>query len=311
MRNALARYVRKAQYLLRHKYSLSKKISEADIVTIGGGQLIDDYASGHMLFMIDEIAKLCHKHRKRLVINFVGVSQLMKKNHKVIVRVLLTSSTFNVRDERSKDRLLAISSSFSRVTIAPDPVLLVSDMRRSSCSTRTKIGINVMNLNRVTKQEVQNLDTLAVNLSELSRKTGLGLKIINTAYGDDLTIAHRLKLKLERLGSEVSEVNVFGINDVANAYSDVSLMISNRMHSGIISLSYSIPTLIYNWHPKITSLLEGIVGDHFSNMVLQDANADPKEVIEKFGFLEQTDLSSVVELRKGEIKKFMNETFDT
>lgn len=311
IRNVLARHVRKAQYILRHKKTLSKKISEADIVIIGGGQLIDDYASGHMLFMIDEISKLCRKHQKRLVINFVGVSQLMKKNHKVILRVMLSTDAFNVRDERSKDRLLAISRSFSRVTIAPDPVLLVSDMRTSQCRARTKIGINVMNLNRITKQEVQNLDTLAANLSELSRKTGLGLKIINTAYGEDLTIAHRLKLKLKCLGIEVSEINVFGINDVASAYSDISLMISNRMHSGIISLSYSIPTLIYNWHPKVTSLLEGIAGDQFSNMVLQDANANPNEVIEKFNRLKHANLPSIVDIKKYEIKKFVDETFYT
>lgn len=294
LRNTLASQVRILQYYLKWHSLVVKRVKDADIVIIGGGQIIDDYGSGHMFFRIFNLAKLCEKYQKKLFISCVGVSKINAHNYSKLRKIMLISTDFTVRDEASRKRLIDVDPLFEDVKVAPDPVFLAPYLVNFTKKPTRYLGVNVMNLNRVLKKEIQDCKTLAENLSTLARKLELDIKIILTAYGDDLNVANELIQRLRKLDLEPNISPIHGLEDAASVFSDVDFMLSNRMHSAILSLSFGIPTMIYDWHPKITALFVEVFGKSADNFLLKSPNVEWTEVSTKYVELKKMDIEKLL-----------------
>lgn len=253
-RNRLAAFVRWCDYRLNYRNKFISAIKSSELVIIGGGQIIDDTATGHMLFRIMDIIKICHKSHIPVMIAFVGVSKLSCENFSKLKKLAPYLERFCVRDSISLARIKENNINAGVTNFIADPVFNISKWIDLNISDAKYIGVNIMNLNAVLSIEKQDIRISAENLIKIAKELDLKVRLILTSFGQDLDMARDLECHFKSANYPIDIKLVTTPQSVTEAYSGVSIMFSHRMHSSIIAMSYDIPCLAYNWHTKVEGL---------------------------------------------------------
>ena len=288
-----------------HKRKIKNQVKKSDVVFIGGGNLISEVNGSDLFYRILRIAKIAKANNKKLVIYAVGIGPFEFSYNFRLQQLINLSDTFCVRDAKSFD--YCNNSKFKlnkKVKIVLDPAFIVSDIMPKMNIEKKYIGINFMNFERIVKDSSYNKDELIENLISINANYKLPFKIINSSFGEDLSLSIEYKEKLESLGIPCIIFNIKSMDDLPLAYSDLFFFIASRMHSSIFSMSYNIPTLIFSWHPKIEYLEDHLFGKYKCKIILDSENFDSKEVIDKIdNYHKSISLESVIDTEKEKIYK--------
>lgn len=309
LRNFLAGFVRWFDYRLNHRIKFKEAIKSSELVIIGGGQIIDDFATGHMLYRIIDIIKICRIFNVPVVIAFVGVSQLSNKNFNKLESLAPYLERFCVRDSKSLVRLKENNISARETNLVADPVFNISKWVSLNNSKIKYIGVNIMNLNSVLGIKEQNLETCAKNLIDIAKDLHLEVRLILTSFGQDLDMARELEKHFKKANHRIDVKFVTTPDSVSEAFTGVAIMFSHRMHSSIIAMSYGIPCLAYNWHTKVEGL-EKLVNKYSKILKIhQDLNFDSHLFIEKANALLLSKHSNDFDLKniKSDINNYFSE----
>ncbi|MDX6017287.1 polysaccharide pyruvyl transferase family protein [Shewanella indica] len=280
LRNSLAGFVRWCDYILNHRSKFREAIKNSELVIIGGGQIIDDFATGHMLYRIIDIIRICRRFNIPVIISFVGVSQLSKKNFSKLESLAPYLDNFCVRDSKSLARLKDNNIKARETNLVADPVFNISKWVTLNNSETKYIGVNIMNLNSVLGLKHQNLETCAKNLIEIAKELHLEVRLILTSFGQDLDMARELEKHFKHANYRIDIKFVTNPESVAEAYSGVEIMFSHRMHSSIIAMSYGIPCFAYNWHTKVEGLEKLVNKDNKILKIHEDLNFESHLLME-------------------------------
>ena len=168
-----------------------------------------------------------------------------------------------------------------------------------------------MNLSKfIKKSENFSIQQIAMNLSKIAEHYKMSIKIINTSFGEDLTITELLKNEFYKLNNHhlISICNIIDEKDLNNAFCDVKFFLACRMHSSIFSQSYNIPTLVYPWHPKVYHLQKIIYDKELKTSLIENPNFDYCEIINKIELLNNQKLNHSIIVIKQKIKNQFIET---
>jgi len=307
-RNLLAAFIRWVAYKVLHRNRIKRSIKDNDFVIIGGGQIIDDFATGHMFYRIVDIVNICKKLNVPVSVCFVGVSELSPGNFRKLRNMATYLQEFSVRDSESLLKMERNSIQGNSINVIPDPVFTISDWIYLSNVRVEYVGINIMNLNRIMMIEDQDLRVCAKNLKVFSQHLGLKIRLILTSYGDDLDMARELKVQLQGIGVPVDTKLVTTAESVSEAYSGVEIMLSHRMHSSIIAMSFGIPCMIFNWHTKIKGLVQLVERESSLVSMHQDVNFDSETLLKESVLMIERKKQETIELTT--IKAEVNNYFD-
>lgn len=306
-RNRLAALVRWCDYRISHRKKFISAIKSSELVFIGGGQIIDDTATGHMLYRIMDIIKICHKAHVPVMIGFVGVSNLRRKNLSKLKKLAPYLERFCVRDSNSLVRIKENNINAGVTNFIPDPVFNISKWVDLNSSDTKYIGVNIMNLNSVLGFEEQNIRTSAENIIIIAKELHLEVRLILTSFGQDLDMARKFESHFKNFNYPINIKFVTTPESVSEAYSGVEIMFSHRMHSSIIAMSYGIPCLAYNWHTKVEGLAKLVNNKSDILKIHEDLNFESSFILEnaKVMILKKNNN----ELDLGSIKSDIDEYF--
>ena len=204
-----------------------------------------------------------------------------------------------MRDENNKHICNQFKENLNKeIKVVLDPAFIVSDIQIKKNIDVKYIGFNFMNYSKIVNNSNFDVDKIVTNIKIIHEYYKLPIKIINTTYGEDLSIATIIRDKAIRLNIDLINFNIKHVEDLPIAFSDLSFFFASRMHSSIFAMSYNIPTLIYPWHPKVQYLQELLFNKQHKWTLLKSENFNPGEIIEKINNYGKLNLCEVVRRHK-------------
>ncbi len=271
-------------------------IEDCDAVILGGGNLLFEYNGSDLFYRCWKIVDLAKKHNKKVFIYAVGVGPFQFPYKKKLKEIVEFSDCVCVRDKASQLLCNAVVSPqlVSKTRVTFDPAFILSDVHCPSLLSSKYLGVNLMNFRNVVKGSAFDINLVVSNLLALSSSMKLGVKIVNTAYGEDYNMSLILKKRLELAGCSVVRLcNVRRTQDLPEIFSDMAVFLACRMHSSIFALSYLTPVVIFPWQPKIRALYTEIFSEQENNLLAEE-NFTPSDVLRALKVYGNRDLPSLV-----------------
>lgn len=261
-------------------YSVSKRISESkwdniisscDAVIIGGGQLLTDIDFGFPP-KIYEIYKIAKRLKKPLAIYGCGVdgpwsipAQHMYK------KTLEYAKYISVRDAYSREIILKNIGNKSPVEVHPDPGFIAFYAYNESIQkSENIIGFNI--------QPVSHFRAFVPSLKRLSEESYVNfwVRLIQGAYAEgyepliitngdnnDFLQAKSVQSELFNLGIK-SEVlpRATSPSQLIQQLSPIPILVSTRMHAGIIAYSLGSKVFAISWDKKVKNVWSTIASSY-------------------------------------------------
>ena len=285
------------------------EIRNSDAVILGGGNILMESDGNDIFNKCYKICVICKKLNKPFAFYAVGLGPFEFGYQRRLRYILKNSVHFGVRDFGSQSICDEIFKGKSVMNF--DPAILVSDYYPLKQEKHKYIGVNLMNLSKfIQKSENFSIQQIAMNLSKIAEHYKMSIKIINTSFGEDLTITELLKNEFYKLNNHhlISICNIIDEKDLNNAFCDVKFFLACRMHSSIFSQSYNIPTLVYPWHPKVYHLQKIIYDKELKTSLIENPNFDYCEIINKIELLNNQKLNhSIIDIKQ----KIKNQFIET
>lgn len=244
---------------------LEKYVGDADLIVVGGGHLfIDTYLSFPLA--LKKIKDEAKKQNKTLIISFVGArgpwSKLGKKYFKEILEY---ASKITVRDKDSKSFLSSMFPSMENKIVAmSDPALFVKDIINKNevySDNRKSIGLGVMDPYEIKRHTGQywNREQCAnwwKNLSSEFIEKGYKVNIFtNGAATDNAFVEFYLK-NINDSENIYFHSYPTKTSDIYDAIKSNDIIIAQRLHACLPSISIGKPTFGIMWDNKIKSIFE-------------------------------------------------------
>ena len=294
--------IKKIIFLLKHKQLMLDQISECDIVMIGGGNLLMESNGGDLFYRTMKIIELAKYLNKKVIIYAVGLGPFEFPYKNRLISMINSVDQFYVRDENNKQICEEFKNELNKeVGVVLDPAFIVSDIHKGHDCDIKYIGFNFMNYSKVIKDSKFDIEEVVKNIHKLHIEYKLPIKIINTSFGEDLSISRIIKEELNHLNVEVKIYNIKNLEDLPHAFCDLLFFVASRMHSSIFSMSYNVPTLIYPWHPKVKYLQKLLFNNQFELPLLHSENFNSTEISHKIKAFKKLNLPSVVDTHKENI----------
>ena len=255
----------------RDLQNFKNSIASFDFVIFGGGNLImSKMGSDYGL----RIARFSRSTSKPVVLFAVGVGPFLSAKRKILDSVIATSCYFSVRDSNSAIYFDGYRED-SKPFLSIDPAFVISEIYpAANTGYKSFIGVNIIS-NYFSDSELQ---SLAHNIANLAKKKALAVKVVTTAFPADAHEAQKFVDFLTVNSSFSGVVKRFNLNqDLSNlsaCYQDIKYFIGCRMHSIVFALSYGIPSLAFNWDPKVKSMLQRFMGSDFKSDIIINVQAD-------------------------------------
>jgi len=285
---------------IKDQKKIMKQIKASEVVFIGGGNIISEHNGSDLFYRVCQLAKMGSKQNKKIVVYGVGMGPFEFSYKKRLASLINLSHYFSVRDSNSF--LIANSIGYElnkNIAQNIDPGFLISDMQPQIAEEKKFIGLNFMNFGRIVENSEFEVSVVIENLIELHSYYKMPFKIINTSFGEDLSISLNIKEILLAAGIPVSIYNIKNLKEVSFAYSDLKFFIASRMHSSIFAMSYNVPTLIFSWHPKVEFLMDLLFGVNRLNVLLESENFDATEIIFKISnYSKVINLENIINAKK-------------
>lgn len=288
--------LKKILFLIKDKKKIQQQIDAADCVIVGGGNLFSEKNGSDMFHRAYQIIKMAKNSNKKIYVYAVGVGPFQFNYKKRLHTMIEFCNQFYVRDISSK---LICDNSFKKNTekikITIDPAFILSDMYPESIRSDKYIGINFMNFGNIVPNSTFDIDKIISNLKNLYAFYKKPFKIINTSFGEDLSLSLLISKALNDAHIDNHIINIKSMKDIPIAFSDLDFFIASRMHSSIFAMSYNVPTIIYPWHQKIIALNEFLFEDKKEMVLLKSENFDADEILTKIkNYKDSINLAEII-----------------
>jgi polysaccharide pyruvyl transferase CsaB len=256
-----------------------KEISICNLIIMGGGGLFHDYwgldkstilTSRHIgIAFYTSIAMLASIFTKPLMLYSVGVGPLLSEEGKSCVRSIADqASVISVRDQNSKETLLSLGISPSKVVVTADAAFSLknSNVQKNwkSPGEELLLGVALRNWNfdvdpKYWENEVAAaLDAFLEHHPE-GRVEFIPFQDNNEELLDDYGIARRIQSIMHHSAhTKISERTTDILENVSRV-SQCDIVLGMRLHSLIYAISSSIPLVGLVYDPKVKILLSEIL----------------------------------------------------
>jgi polysaccharide pyruvyl transferase WcaK-like protein len=248
---------------------------------------------------------------KQFIILFCGTGPFSFPYKFQLFCISKFSKKIILRDENSKNYF---STKFHhKIQVLPDPAILASKIilseRLNLVFEKKIILINLIDYEKFDRKLSSTLDLqlLVSNLYQIKNIYKCELVLFLTSLSDK---AFYLKVENVFYTEFDYKIRIFESNDLEEIQElmvTCKYAISNRMHAGIIPISFGIPTLIFPWQNKVIGFLSEMFGNNNEDFLVKDINLNASEISRKLEKLEMIDLVDIVKSRQSEL---LNICFD-
>jgi len=240
---------------------IKKSMIDADVVILGGGQLIKN----NIALFCDRIhalnALLVKSNLPYLLIG-VGVDDKMNLLTWSLVRNFMERCTvILVRDPISKSAVLSNCNVTGKLSVVPDLVFSLKNPALNDFNTERgkTIGINIMCFStaleggtNVSRLEVTDIASGYVRLVEKAINDGFSVQLFTSGSDEDLVAADYISnIILDRIGVKLSVVHPDNLDRLLEFLVSMQDVISARMHVGILAYISRCNPVCLNWDNKV------------------------------------------------------------
>lgn len=296
------------KYLTKGRKYLSKRIKDADLLCVGGGQLISDVDLNFPIKLYFLI-RVAERYNIPTKIISVGVANKWNWISKALMGRVLRSHTVSlvsVRDELSKENL-AKYFDYTDSIILPDPALMSLYVKEYTESKQRKddknfIGVGIADLNALNysadKLSLRENNKSLHYLEIIKMINNLGFRAIlftNGATEDERYLHSELLpiLDSELLDFEVAERPRTTV-ELVNIIRNTKGLIAFRLHANIIATSFSIPCFAIGWDNKVNSFFKYINAEEYVFESLAVALSKKDFISKKINYSLNYDFEKVV-----------------
>lgn len=243
-----------------------KKIKSADVLVIGGGNMIFDLdknsLSGERFNKFIDIAK---ENNKKIFAISLGIGPfLTNRQLDVAISALEKCDYITFRDEASYNLFNKYSKNQKNVSIAIDPVFLLSQVTEEVIKVEKKIGLNIINgklINQSDSEYLQTIQNYKKLIDNLLLRTTEDLVLFSTETSDYEAVCQVYDDYKDN--KRISLRKISNSEELLKLYEELSVLIGTRMHSMIIAYTQRVPVIGLYWQQKVISLFE-IINDQES-----------------------------------------------
>lgn len=276
---------------MRHKNKwrqLEEDIKSADIIYIGGGNMVMDLSPDWPIKFAYYIS-LAKKYNKICHIIYVGIGPIFLKESKEIFKKSLRDVDFlSVRDSFSKEYAIE-TLGLLNVIESVDPVFFshltkeyITEKKINRNYKKIEIGVCVLSKECFLNHNDYNvyIDVLTETITNLSlNNVDISFTLFSTEISDYKSV-NLLYSECAGNPTKLRNVNIeyiYNINDVEDLYKKLHFLIGGRMHSLIFAQKFLLPYAGIIWQKK----LEGFAKvAHSSNRLFEIKNFSSKDVSE-------------------------------
>lgn len=255
------------QYFLRWRSKWIAQLADADLIVVGGGQLLLDVHLNFpvKLFLLSKAVKAAGKSGKVAVFG-VGVSKSMSSAGTGLIKRTwenLAPIQASTRDVASAQNLKLILAQPLEVKVTPDPGIYSQQTFAPFLPPRTAgnvLGICIsspLELNQAGVEKQDYSERIGKYFQELAQQaTTLGYRVHLFTNGSPEDEAFKDALAAE-LDPEIVNLPRPGVPSqlVANI-GQCDCIIAHRLHANIVAYALDIPSIGLNWDSKVQSFFE-------------------------------------------------------
>ncbi len=251
------------------------KIQDADILVIGGGNMIfdiDKYSNSYSRF--NNLISIAKKNKIKVFVISIGIGPFATLDQeKKAVDALKKCDYITFRDQKSFDIYARHTNDLKNVFISIDPVFFLPYSLKSNVSK--VIGINVFNSKLIRdNQEKYNqlIEGYAKVVDGIREKSNDKVVLFSTDLSDYPAIHDVYNRLSKKHNIEIREIN--GFNSLIELYSQMSVLIGARMHSMIIAYTQYIPVIGISWQQKVDAFFDIIESKDVYNYNTIEVNSE-------------------------------------
>lgn len=223
-------------------------ILSCDVLVSGGGGLFQDRTGNATLYYYLAVLFLAKIFGKKVFIYAVGINELKKHNSFFAARVLGLADKITVREPFSRELLKKWKCKASDIEITADPVLKANVKYRPLKTEHPKVAI-VLRPPHKGQLSVSTFAKIADSLSHL-----ISAKIIFIPFHMQKDLPFTLSV-MNSMQSAARLVKWNNAHELYGIFSDVDMVISQRLHALILAALYEIPLVGISDDPKIARFL--------------------------------------------------------
>lgn len=264
------------------KDELNKKVKNSDVIVIGGGQLlIDNYLS--FPIGIKNVIDEAKRFDKPVIFSFVGGrAPWGRVASKVFKDALEYSSYISVRDSDTKSFLVTLNPNLDKkIVITSDPALFVNEMTtfKKSKNIKKQIGLGIMDPNESKKNNNSFVSrgecarwwtSLAKSLLSLGYEVNI---FTNGAATDNGFVEYYIKKDLEKINGVTFNEYPSNYKDLLNIINKQDLVVAQRLHACLPSISFMKHTFGIKWDVKLQSIFNDLeLGEYLIDFEIDTKN---------------------------------------
>ncbi len=270
--------------------SLRATLRQSDLLLSGGGSLLQDTTSMRSLLYYLWVVRLAYSHRVPVMFYAQGMGPFRRPLARALVRMAANRADYiTVRDEPSLRLLESLGVRRTPMEQTADPAFALSPAPAEAVDALFRaenlptdeplLGVALRPWGGVGESP---LDSYAVLLNELRRRTGQRVVLLPMQVPGDVTFA-------ETVAALTGDPSAFPV--VRNAYPpDVLLglvarmqaVVAMRLHTLIFAARVAVPPFALSYDPKVENLMRGL---DLADSLEHWRGFDPAEVTERISAL--------------------------
>ncbi len=279
----------------RDPLGLEDAVRQSDLVVIGGGGLFHDYWGFPAEALLSDQhwglsyyaapAALALLHEKPLMLYAVGVGPLLTDAGRDFTRAVCdAASLLTVRDEESRDELVALGVAAERIEVTADPAFAfgaravdAEDLARVLAAKRPLVGVALRHWDVGVEPERWEAE-VAQALDRFREETGGGVLFLpfqqeSVAIENDGAVAARVRARMR--DAEAAAILPGGGDPalLAAAIGECDLVLAMRMHAGVFAALSGVPIVSLDYDPKVSRLMRQLGQPDFG-LSLPDLTAE-------------------------------------
>lgn len=237
---------------------IKNAIKECDFIVLGGGNTLFDLTKySDSAFKIQLLFEEAKKHGKKIFVTSIGLGPFYnKKQEKKAIQTLKDAEYITVRDQKTLNYF--INNDIRNAYLSVDPVFINTNKdTKNEIENKNTIGVNIMDLslNKNSEGTIRKYEKAILNLiNQLSNDKDNIIYLYCSEPRDQKTV-DELYTKI-RGKDNIVKINIFNEDDLFNLYKKLNYIVGTRMHSLIIGMTFEIPVIGISWQQKVCEMFK-------------------------------------------------------